>query len=164
MSLETVSDSVVALCIGMEDLTLRGLDTSLSGSMARVLVREALISKGVSPWPDMEVDLFSNADGLLLFARPVKAELHCFCFTDFEALLAAISRCDFSPESRLTYFSGKYYLNITSSSTALCGALFEFGEYLSLPRGMCSHIFEHGEVIIAHNAVSALRNNFLLIY
>ena len=80
MSDAAVTGDVVALCLSVEELRERGLGGAISDAEARVLVYNELLLAGREPWLEMEVELFLSCNSLLLVARPIAGETHCFVF------------------------------------------------------------------------------------
>lgn len=162
MSLDTVSNHVVAICFSKEELEKLGYNTALSGDKARQLVRNALKEKGVAPWIEMEIELFSCAQSLLIMARRARRRTYRFVFRDSEALLSAVAGSADEISSRLTLYEDTFYLDIEETEEKIPSALFEFGDPAPLDPDFSAHIAEHGKQLIDHFAISTLKEKFKL--
>jgi hypothetical protein len=161
MSQKTISNSAVAIYLSRAELSAQGITgTAITGSVARRLVREALLAGGETPWDDMELELFAAEDSLLLLARPGSFKLHCFRFFDFDALTDAALACPFDLPSAVTYLDGAFYLFVRAGDADVPSAMFEFGEAAHCPDGFFTYACEHGERIIPRGAIAVLREKF----
>ena len=161
MAQKTISNSAVAICFSRAELSARGIrDTAISGSVARSLVREALLAGGETPWEDMELELFAGADTLLLLARPGAFRTHAFRFPGVEALVGAALACPCDLPSALTYLEGGYCLFLRAGDGDVPGVMYEYGEALRCPDGFFTYACEHGSCLIPQGAVALLRETF----
>ena len=158
MSSVFVTNDLVALSLTDEELLSRSPDGVITNVDARRIIRRELELAGFEPWPFVEIELFMGSDAMLIMARPARA-VHCFAFESFEDLLSTAlhgADCD----SCLVFYAGKYSLIVNVGQRELPPALFEFGEHIGASNHLSAHIIEHGEVIIAKNALGALRDKF----
>lgn len=161
MSLKTISNSAVAIYLSRAELSAQGItDDAITGSVARRLVREALLAGGETPWDDMELELFAGEDSLLLLARPGSFRLHCFRFPEFDALADAALACPCDLPSAVTYLDGAYYLFVRVGDEDVPDAMFEFGEAVHCPDGFFTYAGEHGDCLIAAGAIAVLKEKF----
>ena len=161
MSLEAVTNAVVAIYLDGGELRERGLSRPLGAAAAKMLVREMLKAAGEEPWAEMEVEIFMAVGAILLMARPAKRRLCCFSFLDAETLLAAVASCPAGLPSGLTYYNGAFLLSVAGTQSALLAALFEYGDTVPDAEIYMAHLQEHGECILSANAVSELKRHFL---
>lgn len=148
----------IALMYDAKELSERGMSGDLRWEDARALIGEALKSEGAAGWPDMEVDIFLSPKALLLIGRLPRGEEYCFAFDDAEALIRGSCACGAAEESELILFEGRYHLLIHTADEAALAPLWEFGQ----PEEEHSGAFcrEHGETLIAQNALDTLKNAF----
>ena len=160
MSNVAVTDDVVVLYLTSEELSSRGLDVLISAAQAHALVQNELLRGGCAPWMSMETELFSSGGDLLLIARPVLREVHCFRFGEFEDLLAAVWFLCEASQSELIYYDNSYYLTMKTEYREIPHSVFELGEQQEFSENYAAHLAEHGDVIIGRNAIEVLLREF----
>ena len=160
MSNITVADDVVALYLTADELNKRGLGAIISDAQAHALIQNELVRVGCAPWLSMEMELFSSCGDLLLLARPIFREVHCFRFREFEHLLDAVDFLCGTLQSELIYYDNSYWLIIKTEYREIPYSVFEFGEHPEFSANYAVHLAEHGDVIITQNAVEVLRREF----
>lgn len=159
--METITNYAVAICLSRDELLSQGFGESISEKAAMEMVRQTLISRGEDPWQNMEIEVFTGEEELLLMARPVSLSVYCFIFRDFESIISAISSFQESPPSFITYLEGSYYLLMRMKQGAAPMALYEYGQGLSCSDLLAVHITEHGRLIAGGDAVSMIRQSFV---
>lgn len=160
MSTKNIHSHAVALYYTREELRELGLEMPVTAQTARRLVSNALRGCGRDPWPEMEVDLFSCRDALLLLARPCPKTAHCFLFRDFEDLLAAVRCLPETTPSTLLWADGNFFLFLGVCSVQGVSALYEFGQPVCCTPEQSAHLAEHGKVLIDNRAVFTLCRYF----
>ena len=160
MAIKEVTHTAVAICFDAGELAELGLNSRLNGKTARALVNKALRARGVKPWAETEIEIFSFNGTLLLLARPAKYENYLFRFRNAESMLAAASLCPIEMPGRLTYFDESFILSVLSTAERLPFPLFEFGELLPVSKDLMAHFEEHGEIVVSEQAIAVLRQFF----
>lgn len=159
-SQKTVTSSAVAIYLSRGELEGCGIQTEINGETAKKLVRDSLVAQGELPWKDMELELFSNGDTMLILARPGVFQPYCFRFEDFEGLMTAVKECAFDMPSTLTYAEGKYFLFLRAGTDGMPASMYEFGEAQPCPDGFMTHTAEQGGMIIQAGAITLLKKIF----
>ena len=160
MALEEVTHTAVAICLDVDELRELGLSRHLSGNAARALVNKALNARGVKPWAETEIEIFALNGSLLLLARPAKYEHFRFRFNNAEDMLTAAALCPTDLPAGLTYSDETFVLSVLSTAERVPTPLFEYGELVKFSKDFTRHLEEHGDVIIAENAIEILQQIF----
>lgn len=160
MSTKSIHSHAVALYYTQAELQELGLDLPVTAQTARRLVSNALCISGREPWSEMEVDLFSYEDALLLLARPSPETAHCFLFSDFETLLTAARCLPETTPSTLLWADGNFFLFLGVCSMQGIGALYEFGQPVCCTPEQAAHLAEHGNILIGSRAIFTLGRYF----
>lgn len=153
MTAQLVSPEAVAVLLDTEDIG--------GAENARALVLALLDDAGLSPWADMEIELFPGSEGTLLLAR--RSDLICegYRFDDFEELLSAAAACPTEYPAQLFACGGAYYLLLHRPAGREGPEMNEFCLDGTLASGMIAHIREHGRLLIGRQAISLLRKIFI---
>lgn len=162
MSAESITECAVAIYLEGDRLRELGLGLPVSPGDARTLIANAMRTSGRQPWGDMEVDMFTYEDAVLLLARPSDMAHHCFRFDDLEALLSAAACLPEDTESTLIWLNGQYHLFLGVQDVGRTGALYEFGQPFRCPDALAAHMAEHGQVLMKERAVFLLHRYFHL--
>ena len=157
---DTITDRAVALSFSSEELQSLGISEQFTDQEVRTLVQNALLSCGKNPWPDIDAELYQHSGHYFLLAHPTQFHLVCFCFSDFEELLSAISLCPTPLPSSLTYNNGNYLLFVKRKTHSLPAPLYEFAEAFPCSQLEAAHLNEQGTLLIADNAMSILLEKF----
>lgn len=160
MSQDAVGSDVVAICLSRDELSKKGFSDSLSAVSAKRLILEALKDKGEELWDDMEVEVFTCEDALLVMARPAWNEYHSFYFKSIDNIILSLESTDREFPSSLFYFQGEYILCLRAGEDELPSAFFEYGDHIKHRTEFLAHLCEHGESIIPQDAFSVLRSAF----
>lgn len=162
MNIMPLGDSSIAIFIDSADLDGVGLESSeLDLDVASPLVTTAFLEAGISLDGNMEIEAYSNAEGILVFARVIPS-CPIFCtFDRLENLLSAVSQVTYAPpNSKLLCLGDTYYLTLSGKARELAPLFREFGEIESLPPDFVLHLEEHGNCIIGNNAIGKLLKYF----
>ncbi|MGE4354168.1 MAG: adaptor protein MecA [Oscillospiraceae bacterium] len=152
MTTQLISNDAVAVLLGSGEVN--------DPELARELVRDLLNREGLTPWEDMEIEIFSNGESTLLMARRSNFRREGYRFANFEALIGAAITCRSPLPSRLISYGGEYYLLIRRPENEPLPELCEFSLEEGLSESLLSHIDEHGKVLIAKGAIDQLKNIF----
>ena len=153
MEIETLTAEAAVLSFTAEELPQ-------SSRICRLctLVRQAQLSRGLPVWDSMEASLLQCGTRALLLAWPMETVV--YTFTELEALLTAVCGCPELPHTALTYMDGVWYLFLRCVRGRAPSILGEFGELTEGSKALLLHLCEHGEIILAENAVETLRQHF----
>jgi len=152
MTAQLITDEAVAVLLQPDET----YDAESAGELVRSLLRKA----GLSPWENMEIELFPGADGVLLMARRTDLVCEAYAFDDFEVLISATFACPTNWPAQLWSYKGAYYLLLRRPVGEESPDMNEFCLCDSLSSGMIAHILEHGKLLIACGAVEKLQKNF----
>lgn len=164
MSAESITECAVAIYLDETELQELGLHLPVSAKEARTLITNAMLTSGREPWCEMEVDMFTYDDSVLLLARPSEGAAQCFLFEDFEDLLGAIPSLPRTAQSTLIWMDGNYFLFLGVNDIGHTSALYEFGQPLRWNEGRWAHIAEHGKVLLANHAIFELDRYFYRVH
>ena len=153
MEIETLTAEAAVLSLAAEELLERDLDRRLCA-----LVRQALLSRGLQVWEAMEASLLQCGDRALLLAWPTETAV--YVFSALEDLLQAARGCPESARSALTYADGLWQLFLRCVRGRVPVSLGEFGTRAPGGEALLTHLCEHGELVLAENAVGTLRRYF----
>ena len=78
MSTNSITECAVAIYLEGADLRELGLHVPVSTADARTLIVNAMRTSGRQPWGQMEVEMFTYDDSVLLLARPSDRAATCF--------------------------------------------------------------------------------------
>ena len=154
MVIETLTADAAVLSLSAEELPRSDRSRRLCA-----LVRQAQLSRGQPVWESMEASLLQNGDRALLLAWPTETAL--FLFSELESLLCAARACCSPPGAALTYLDGIWYLFLRCVRGRVPPVFGEFGTRAEGGDALLTHLCEHGELILAENAVETLRRYFL---
>lgn len=166
MTSQVIGNNKVALFLEEGDLAERGLcKLSSEGKELKRLVVEALKNSGIQSDGNMEIEIFNGKEGILIFAVVgIMPSIRYMVFDQVEALIEAAGvLLEFPLHSKLTYYEGRYWLEIkdfdeTAEKTAL--QLGEFGRHLSAEEYREYIITEYGTVIEKENALRTFQRYF----
>lgn len=161
MSSENITECAVAIFLDETELQELGLHIPVSAKQARTLITNAMLISGREPWCEMEVDMFTYDDSVLLLARPAEGAAQCFLFEDLEDLLGAVGCLPATAQSTLIWMDGGYYLFLGIHDIGHSGALYEFGRPVPFSDEHWAHIAEHGKILAANHAIFTLTRYFL---
>lgn len=162
MTILPLSESSIAIFLDPSELEYTGVGTqSFDADAASPLVHSALAEAGIALDGNLEIEAFSNAEGILMFARviPQKPTFCVFECID-ELIMAATAIHDAPSDSSLTYLEGKYWLTLFGSARMLEAQLSEFSEKQALNGDFIRHLSEHGQILIPHRALNKLNEYF----
>ncbi len=152
MDIRYIGQSSVALYLSSEDLRERRIEAK------NIDLKQAAELLDIEGWEYAEFELFAGRDSVLLIAWDRTLKPYSFAFDSFEEMLSAVSDCEPDHLSRLNCFGGQYILTVyPAKNRQPCNSLYEFGEFVCSSEGFALHLEEHGETIIAKNAVGALK-------
>ena len=160
MSTNSITECAVAIYLEGADLRELGLHVPVSTADARTLIVNAMRTSGRQPWGQMEVEMFTYADSVLLLARPSDRAATCFRFDDLEDLIAGAACLPEDTQSTLIWLNGNYYLFLGVQEVGHTGALYEFGHPYRCSAGQAAHMAEHGKVLMANRAAFLLNRYF----
>lgn len=154
MIIETLTSGAAALVLDAQEM-----DTDAEKGQLCALVRRVQREHGMQAWKSMDARLFVNGSSVLLMAWPTEAR--CCLFPDFETLLRAALNCPEDLPSALACLDKRWMLLIRCPYGRAPLPLYEYGESVPVSEALAVHIAEHGELILAENAVETLRQRFL---
>ncbi len=163
MEVQSIGNTSFAVYLSKSDLTERNIKPGAikSEEMTEIL-RAAFKELGRTFCPRTYVELFPGQNELMLFVRLNFKKPVFFCFDDFEEVVSAALASTDSPLSSLFYISGRYILAVYQPEGERDPISFsEFGQKLTFPADYVLHLAEHGQELIANNAVSILREKFV---
>lgn len=160
MSTKSITECAVAIYLEESELQELGLCLPVSAKDARTLIANAMLTSGRQPWEDMEVDMFTYDDSVLLLARPTGQGADCFLFEDLETLLGAVQCLPQTAQSTLLWMDGNYYLMLGVNTIEHANALYEFGFPVRCTAEKAAHIAEHGKLLIGNQAIFQLTRYF----
>ncbi len=147
--------------------TVQATDTAVSiwisreaaptGEQMLLLVRQALMERGLAPWSETEAECFTAGEDTLVIARPGHGRRQGFYFADLEDLLAGAQGC--ADGSGSLYALEEGYLLVLAPEAA-GPALYEYGEARSMGPDWELHAREQGMGLIREDAAAVLRRVF----
>lgn len=135
-------------------------DVHYTNEALRKIILDILYSENISPWEDMELDIFENDEQTMLIARKRLCLNHAFYFDSFENLLLAAGQSPLDIDASLVSYGGGYYLIARQNSRGSCSALNEFSDTCYIDGDLIAHINEHGKLLIDHAAIEILQKKF----
>ena len=162
MTILPLSESSIAIFLEPSELEYTGVSTqSFDADAASPLVHSALAEAGIALDGNLEIEAFSNSEGVLMFARVIPQK-PAFCVFDRleELIMAATSIHDAPADSSLTYLEGKYWLTLFGAARMLEAQLSEFSEKQELDSTFIRHLAEHGRTLIPQRALNRLSEYF----
>ncbi len=158
MDIQAIGSRAFTVYIGEPELQKRHIEPrSITVSAAKELVR------GVLDCPDtgtVSLELYPGRHELLIFVRRSAGEPEFYEFSDFEAVLRALSSLSRDTASSLFYYNGTYILAVWPGEGARIQALCEFGTAAARPGAYLLHLREHARVIADGDAAEALTRFF----
>ena len=153
MTSQLVSDDAVAVLLDKDEVS--------DPDLARSLVLSLLSSEGLTPWDDMEIELFSSGERVLLMARRSILHREGYRFVDSDALIGAVLTCRRDLPSSLISYGGAYYLLISRPDDEQLAELREFSLDEEPSADFLAHIGEHGKLLIKRGAIAQLKKFFV---
>lgn len=121
------------------------------------LIRQALLDRGLDPWPDTEAECFTAGEELLIIARPGGEKRLAFRFPELEALLCGALAC---PDGESSLYDGGEGYILTVPPAAARAALWECGVQTDVTEDWEVHAREQGLCLMDGTAISDLRRYF----
>lgn len=156
----TVSCSSAAIYISEKEFSELCTASDPEAPEIKALVGRILTENGQSPWPEMEIELFSGSGYFLILARKSGRHTYCFIFRDLDMLLEAAGACSGKLQSTLIYLDGSWLLFVRCDTDDVPWPFYEFGEELSCTDGYALHAYEQGCPLITDTAVDTLKKLF----
>ncbi len=166
MTSQIIGNNKVALFLQEEELAEHGLcKHSSEGKEMKRLVVEALKDLGVQLDGNMEIEIFSGKEGILVFAVVgIIPTVRYMVFDNIESVIMAAGALSEMPmHSKLTYCDSKYWLEMRDFSDAAEKAalqLGEFGSHLKSEDYKEGVLEEYGKVVEEDNVFTIFRNVF----
>lgn len=152
MDIRYIGQSAVALYLNGEEIRERQMDLN------SIDIKQAASLFDAEGWERAEFEVYAGKDSLLVIAWDRSSTPHCFAFGTFEEMVSAASECSENQNSKLIYYNNTYVLAVyPPKGEQPCPALSEFGEILGNTEGYLLHLEEHGEKVIAANAITMLK-------
>lgn len=162
MDIMPLGDTSIAIFIDSEDLDGAGITSqNLDLDAASPIVTTALIEAGMMVDGSLEIEAYTNSEGVLVFARIIPS-FPVFCsFDKLDNLLEAACQVGNPPPgTRLTYLDGIYFLTLNGAARELKSMLCEFGDIDEFPPDFDLYLKEHGSCLIQYNALGKLSEYF----
>lgn len=166
MTSQIIGNNKVALFLQEKELAEHGLcKLSSEGREMKRFVVEVLKDLGVRSDGNMEIEIFSGKEGILVFAEVgLEPSVRYMVFDTLECFIEAVGVLNTFPiRSKLTYYDSRYWLAISDfDDTAEKAAmqLGEFGRHIRPDEYRDCFLDEHGEVIERDNALRRFRETF----
>jgi Negative regulator of genetic competence (MecA). len=153
MDMRYIGRSSVALYLNSEDLKERQLEAK------SIDLKQAAELLDIDGWESAEFELFAGQDSVFLIAWDRSLTPYSFSFETFEDMISAVSECPEDQLSKLILCGDEYILTVYPQKGAEPSpVLYEFGEMIGSCESFVLHLEEHGETILAKNAVDLLKS------
>lgn len=162
MTIQPIGAESVALYITSADLLRRGLTPeSLTAEETLELTRDAFAQSGLPADGPIEVEVYPDQWGVLVFAHLHSPQRLWLSFPDFETLLAALHACPLPAEGpALSWWEGRWWLSLPAAARDLHAALSEYGDTESPCPQTEARLAEYGQSVAAGEALTALPGYF----
>ncbi len=164
MRIQCTGPDSVALLLEDDDLELHGMKPSeIDMETARSIVENALPAVGMYNCAS-EIQAFAGRNGVMVFAKcRYKSKLERYRLDSFET---AVSAAKALPEglrlrSSLITYRNDYYLTIIGESGDTIRAMWtlaDFGARDTRGKVFEAYLYEHGRMMIRHNAIDKLKS------
>ena len=158
MDIQAIGSRAFAVYIGEPELHKRHIEPrDITVSAARELIEHVLDCPDTGT---VSLELFPGRHELLIFVRRSAGEPEFYEFTDFEAVLSALSALPVGSASSLFYLRGVYILAVWPGDGARIQALCEFGLPVKRASAYLLHLREHAVTLADGDAAQTLGRYF----
>lgn len=166
MTSQIIGNNMLVLFLQLDELHELGLyQQPTEVREMKKLVVDTLSNLGFESDGDMEIEVFSGKQGVLVFAEAaLKAVVRYMRFSDIEELIDAVGAMKtLEIRSKLTYCMGNYWLEFRGAKEEIEQATLQLSEY-----GHCVDtceynegvLEEYGTLIEENSAIETIRNAF----
>lgn len=162
MTIQPIGAASVALYITPTDLLEHGLTPAqLTLEQALELTQTAFDQAGMTLDGPIEIEAYPDACGVLVFAHVRTPERLWLSFDDCEDLIDAARVLPMPcSDSALLWCDGRWWLSLPAAEERLADLLSEFGRTEAPHPQLDAHLTEHGELILAQDALAVLLRHF----
>lgn len=162
MTIQPIGSASVALYITPADLAEYGLTPEeLTLDRALELTRAAFRQAGITLEGGIEIEAYPESCGVLVFARVTRTERSWLSFDSLElAAAGARSLAAPLPDGALLWWEGRWWLSLPREATGAAARLSEFGRTETHRPHLEAWLAEHGRMVLASRALSALAGDF----
>ena len=162
MTIQPISSASVAVYITQTDLEACGLTPAeLTLERALELTRDAFRQEGIPLEGTLEIEAYPEDCGVLVFAYVNARQRLWFSFTELEHLLAAArSLSQPKPDAALLWWEGRWWLSFAPEAVGAAACMSEFGSSQSARPHLEATLAEHGQLVLAHDALTTLLEYF----
>lgn len=121
------------------------------------LTRNTLLQSDLPCSGSLELDVYVNPCGLLVFAHPSCQSKYIWCFPDFETLLVAVQIVNSNSVNGSLY---RWDQNLWLVVDKKCPQLSEYGDEATDKMYILPQLQEHGVLLLPDRALSILQTNF----
>ncbi len=147
-----------ALFFTCSDLTEHGFCIdSLTEEDTVILTRNTLLQSDLSYSGVLELDVYTNPCGLLVFAHRSHQAKFIWCFPDFETVLSAVQTVNCSHVNAALYRWGENLWLVMDKNRP---QFSEFGQDATGETYILPQLREHGVLLLPEGALSILQVNF----
>ncbi len=160
MTIQPINDTSMVLFLSPEDLRRRGMCAGeLTRAQTGKLAREALGRADLDWAEPLELEVYPDACGVLVFVSVRHPRRTVWYFTDSEPLLQGVAALDAGQTDGVLYGVAEGYVLVVSGRAA---CLAEFGRQEPEDGYICQCLQEQGTVLLSHDAPALLRQYFRL--
>jgi len=166
MTIQSINDASVAVYLTPADLRVYHVTPAgLTPELARKVTQSACQRAGIVLEGSIEIEVFPESCGVLIFARVQPNGPTWFLFDGIEDVLsAALALRHAPPESALWWCEGKYWLSLPETDPGAEGICAQFGSS-QLPDPLrAQYLNENGRLIFQKKALRQLYRQFCSLH
>ncbi len=166
MTIQPIGTAGAVLYLTPADLSQYGFTpTGLTLDQALTLTRHACRREGICLDGAVEIEVYPECCGVLVFAHARRTGPLWFTFDGLEPLISAALALRQEPvDAALWWWQGRYWLSLPAQAESAAAVCAEFGAQRPADPALAARLDREGRAIFLHHALAALAWHFLRLH